>query len=214
MKKAIAALMIGSVLSGCASWEGMTDTSRGSVIGALGGAAVGVATGHGGQGALIGAIGGGLAGAGIGHYMDSQAKDLNKVLMSEINQGYITVTKHANDTIIVKMTANSSFDLNSTLIKPSFFPTLNKIAQVANKYGKTTLTITGYTDSTGSHQINQPLSERRALAVSNYLRDKGVIAERLAAYGRGAANPVASNANEVGRVLNRRVEILIAPVVQ
>jgi outer membrane protein OmpA-like peptidoglycan-associated protein len=217
MKKTMITLVcVGLMTSGCASWDDMSDTSKGAIIGVLGGAAAGAAIGHKnrGKGALIGAVGGGLAGTGIGYYMDSQAKDLQKVLALEARNGQINITKNADNTIMVTMTTNTSFDTNFATIKAGFFPTLDKIAGVVNKYGKTTLTITGYTDNTGSNSINQPLSEQRALAVANYFSAKRVMPERISAYGRGAANPIASNGSAAGRALNRRVEILIEPIIQ
>lgn len=217
MKKLTTAVIVTALLtSGCTTWDNMTDTSKGAIIGTLGGAAAGAAIGHNnrGKGALIGAVGGGLAGAGIGYYMDSQAKDLQKVLASEVQQGQIQVNKNTDNTILVTMTANTSFDTNSATIKPGFYPTLDKITPVVNKYGKTTLTITGHTDNTGSDKINQPLSEKRAQAVANYFLGKKVIPERVAAYGRGSSHPIASNATESTRALNRRVEILIEPITE
>jgi outer membrane protein OmpA-like peptidoglycan-associated protein len=71
------------------------------------------------------------------------------------------------------------------------------------------ITVTGYTDSMGSRAHNQKLSEARAQAVLQYLRSHGMQADEFAAEGGGADNPVASNATEEGRALNRRVEIRI-----
>jgi outer membrane protein OmpA-like peptidoglycan-associated protein len=217
MKKTMITLIcVGLMSSGCATWDEMSDASKGAVIGVLGGAAAGAAIGHKnrGKGALIGAVGGGLAGTGIGYYMDSQAKDLQKVLAPEVKNGQISIVKQPNNTIVVSMTTNTSFDTNSAIIKANFFPTLDKIAGVVTKYGKTTLTITGHTDSTGNDRINQPLSEQRAAAVANYFLGKRVLPERIAAYGRGSANPIASNSHVASRALNRRVEILIEPITQ
>lgn len=214
MKKIISCVLaVALVTSGCASWEGMSDTSKGAVIGVLGGAAAGAVLGNS-RGALIGAVGGGLAGSGIGYYMDNHAKDLQQVLASEVESGQIKIVKNANNTITVTMTTNTAFNTNSAVVKSGFFPTVDKIAQVVNKYGKTTLAITGYTDSTGSKRINQPLSEQRAQAVANALLSRKVVADRIASSGRGSANPIASNATEAGRALNRRVEILIEPIAE
>ena len=80
---------------------------------------------------------------------------------------------------------------------------------MAKEYDKTKLQIVGYTDSTGNDKINIPLSQRRALAVANYLALRGVDAGRLNAYGAGAQNPIASNATEEGKAQNRRVEITL-----
>lgn len=90
---------------------------------------------------------------------------------------------------------------------------MDKIATVLNRYGKTALTIVGHTDSTGTTQHNQALSESRAQSVQNYFLNKGVLSQRLESQGLGESAPRASNASADGRQLNRRVEIVIEPVV-
>lgn len=211
------AVTVASGLGGCASPSGTyTNTQKGAVIGALGGAAIGAAVNHRnrGKGALIGAVGGGLAGAGVGAYMDSQRKDLEKYLAPEVQNGQINISKRADNTLVVTMTSNTAFDTNSSVLKPGFTPSLDKIAKVVNTYGKTTLTIVGHTDNVGSDASNQTLSERRAQSVVDYLQAKKVLADRLDAYGKGEKEPVASNDTESGRQLNRRVEIWIVPIVE
>jgi outer membrane protein OmpA-like peptidoglycan-associated protein len=71
------------------------------------------------------------------------------------------------------------------------------------------IVIEGFTDTTGSPQVNQRLSERRAEAVREALVHEGIEPGRIEARGLGAAYPVASNANSGGRQLNRRVEIVL-----
>jgi len=71
--------------------------------------------------------------------------------------------------------------------------------------------VIGHTDDTGSGAYNQDLSQRRAVSVANILRDSGVPNSRMAAYGRGEDQPIASNATPQGRAQNRRVEIIIRP---
>ena len=69
--------------------------------------------------------------------------------------------------------------------------------------------IEGHADSTGSHEVNDPLSLRRAEAVMNYLISRGVNSQRMKAVGYGKRRPIATNATEFGRSLNRRTEIVI-----
>ena len=71
------------------------------------------------------------------------------------------------------------------------------------------MNIIGHTDSTGPEAYNQKLSERRAMAVQEYLVEKGVRASRLSAKGYGEAMPVASNDSKEGRAENRRVELIV-----
>lgn len=209
-----------AVTTGCATDEygnrrPMTDAQKGAIIGAIGGAAVGAIgnKSNRNRGAIIGAIGGGIAGAAVGSYMDSQKKDFEKVLASEVKAGDVAIQKVGQNDLLITMTAQTAFDFDSTVIKPGFYTTMDKVANILVRYGKTQLTIVGHTDNVGTEQYNQTLSERRAKAVNDYLINKGVLIQRLAYVGRGETAPRASNATEEGRRLNRRVEILVEPVV-
>lgn len=211
---------IAAVSAGCATDEygnrlPMTDAEKGAIIGAVGGAAVGAIgnKSNRSRGAVIGAVGGGLAGAAVGSYMDSQKKDFEKVLASEVNAGEIAIQKAGQNDLLITMTAQTAFDFDSAVIKPGFYTTMDKIANILLHYGKTQLTIIGHTDNVGTEQYNQALSERRAKAVNDYLINKGVLIQRLAYVGRGETAPRASNTTEEGRHLNRRVEILVEPVI-
>ena len=107
-----------------------------------------------------------------------------------------------------------SFDFDSAALKPAFLPTLDKVAGVLQRFDRSVVHIIGYTDSTGTAVYNQVLSERRARSVAGYLGAHGVDPGRLQTEGRGENEPRATNATEAGRQLNRRVEILIKPVVE
>ncbi len=193
----------------------LTSAERGAMIGVGAGALVGYLArkDHKGKGALIGAVGGGLAGGAVGAYMDSQRKDLEKVLAAEVSSGAVKIEKKDQDTLMVTMTAHTSFDSNSSEIKPAFHSTLDKIAEVLVRYGKTYLVIIGHTDDVGTSEYNQALSQRRSGAVREYLQNQGVVPQRLEALGKGETEPRAANKIEEGRSLNRRVEILVEPVV-
>jgi outer membrane protein OmpA-like peptidoglycan-associated protein len=209
-----------AVTTGCATDEygnplPMTDAEKGAIIGAASGAAIGALANkdNRSKGALIGAVGGGIAGGAVGTYMDSQKKDFEKVLAPEIQAGAINIQKVNQNNLLVTMTSQTAFDFDSTVIKPGFYSTMDKIANVLIRYGKTHLTIVGHTDNVGTDQYNQTLSERRAQAVNDYLRNKGVLVQRLVFLGRGETMPRAANTAEEGRRLNRRVEIVIEPIV-
>jgi len=220
MKRSIAFVVVLS-LGGCASeggsgvagWE---NWQSGALIGAGVGAAVGAVAYHRNRtaGALVGAVGGGLAGGAVGAYMDSQRKDLEKNLAKEIQAGQARIETLPNHVVRVTMTNQTAFDTNSSNIKPGFETTMNKIADVVVRYGKTSLTVVGHTDNVGSNDYNQKLSERRAHAVAQYLEGKKVDPIRLGVSGKGEAQPIASNNSESGRQQNRRVEIYVEPVVQ
>jgi outer membrane protein OmpA-like peptidoglycan-associated protein len=208
-------------VAGCAADGGVGTMNRpymepGIFIGAAGGAILGAAaySKDRTKGAIIGAIGGGIAGGAVGAYMDRQKKDLEKNLAQEIKLRQARVDELPNNVVRVTMTSDTGFATNSTDIKPGFHSTLDKIADVVVRYGKTTLTVAGHTDDVGSAPYNQGLSERRAHTVAHYLETKKVNPVRLAIVGKGEGMPIASNASEGGRAENRRVEIYVEPVVE
>ena len=217
LKKLVIATL---VLTGCAADGGSSInrpyTEAGVVLGAASGALLGAAAygTNNSRAVLIGAIGGGLAGGAVGAYMDRQKKDLEKNLAQEIKVHQARVDEMPNNVLRVTMTGDTSFNTNSTDIKPGFHSTLDKIADVVVRYGKTTLTVAGHTDDVGSAQYNQGLSERRARAVAQYLESKKVNPVRLAVVGKGESMPIASNATDGGRSEDRRVEIYVQPVVE
>ena len=101
------------------------------------------------------------------------------------------------------------FELDSSRLLPHAYPTLDALAEVLGRNADFQLNVVGHTDDQGAADYNLSLSERRAQAVVEYLVGKGVAAERLAAVGRGEAEPIASNSFATGRVLNRRVEFVV-----
>jgi outer membrane protein OmpA-like peptidoglycan-associated protein len=224
MKRLASTLAAAAALSGCAAGgpgfgpdnRPFTNTESGVLIGAASGAVIGAVAykQNRSRGAVIGAIGGGIAGGAVGSYMDKQKQDLEKSLAQEIQSGQARVEKLPNDVVRITMTNQTAFETDSSEIKPGFHSTMDKLADVVVRYGKTTLTVVGHTDNVGSDSYNQRLSERRALSVAQYLESKRVNSMRLATAGKGEAAPIANNASETGRQANRRVEIYVEPVVQ
>ena len=220
MKAAVICILAASVaLAGCAadgSRRPFTNLESGALIGAVGGAVIGAAAYRKNRtkGAIVGAVGGGIAGGAVGAYMDAQKRDLEKNLAQEIQSGQARVEKLPNDAVRITMTNQTAFETNSSEIKPGFRSTMDKLADVVVRYGKTTLTIVGHTDNVGADTYNQALSERRALSVAQYFESKRVDPGRLATSGKGETQPLASNGSEGGRQANRRVEIYVEPVVQ
>ena len=100
-----------------------------------------------------------------------------------------------------------TFDFNKATLKPAATETLDKVAAELRKQTEVAYEVAGFTDNSGPEAYNQGLSERRAIAVRDYLVDHGVSAEQLTVRGHGESNPVASNATKAGRAKNRRVEI-------
>ncbi len=209
MKKSLICTVLAcSLLSACAidPYTGesrVSKTAWGTGIGTAAGAGIGAIAG-GKKGALIGAGVGALAGAATGGYMDIQARKLREQLV-----GTGVQVKQVDGRIYLIMPGNITFDSNEAVIKTSFTPVLDSVAKVITEYNKTMVQVVGYTDNTGSAALNNSLSLRRANAVSNYLRLRGVNGSRIITDGMGSANPIASNATAAGREQNRRVEIAL-----
>ena len=201
--------------SGC-----VTDPNTGekkasrTAIGAGGGALAGLLLGGligGGTGRIIGAGIGGVAGAAIGYNYDKQIKQLRE---QTAGTGVDVSPVDGGKAILVNLPNGVTFDTDSTVIKPAFRDTLDKVAQSLVQYPDSLIDVYGHTDSTGSDAYNQTLSENRARAVADYLSSRGVNPGRVRSPGFGESQPVASNMTEEGRSANRRVEIKIVPVSQ
>ncbi len=116
--------------------------------------------------------------------------------------------------ILLTIPSNVKLGMGPYGLGSQFSAMLDKIAQTINAHPNSLIDIYGHTACAGSGELNQVLSERRALTVANYLSDKGVHPARSRCLGFGATMPVADNATPQGRAQNRRVEIKIVPVTQ
>jgi len=195
------------LLTSCATGEHKrtaVGAGAGAVVGAGIGAIIGHQTGHTGAGAGIGAATGALIGGGIGYYLDKQAAELKQIQAIEN-------VRQERDRLIATMSNSLLFDVNSAIIKPGAINGLTQVADVLNRYPETTITVKGYTDSTGSEAYNQELSERRAKSVANFMVGKGLDPGRVIWLGFGEQFPIAGNDTEAGRQQNRRVELEIIP---
>jgi outer membrane protein OmpA-like peptidoglycan-associated protein len=152
------------------------------------------------------ALGCGIVGAGIGAYMDVQEAKLREQL-----QGTGVQVIREGDNIRLIMPGNITFQTDSYNLNQGFYPTLNSVGLVLAKYADTTIRVSGHTDNTGSRQYNQPLSERRAKSVADYLATQGVAQARMYVEGLSFDQPLADNASSAGRSQNRRVELYILP---
>jgi len=185
-----------------------SKAAKGAGIGAAAGAVVGLLTkGDKLQNALIGAGVGALAGGGVGYYMDVQEAKLRQRL-----EGTGVSVTRMGDNITLNMPSSLTFALNSADLNAQFYSALDGVSLVLKEYDKTVIEVAGHTDSSGSDQYNQALSERRAQSVAGYLSSHGVKTQRLITIGAGETHPVASNDTEAGRSQNRRVELTIVPV--
>ena len=102
-----------------------------------------------------------------------------------------------------------NFDFDKAEIRPDAAVILDEAASILNSNTGSAVSVGGHTDSVGTDAYNQGLSERRAMAVKDYLAGKGVDSSRLSAVGYGEANPISANDTADGRALNRRVELSV-----
>ncbi|WP_061170019.1 OmpA family protein [Caballeronia hypogeia] len=111
----------------------------------------------------------------------------------------------------IVLDGKTNFDFDSAALTLNAKALLERLVAESQGAKFAAVTVEGFTDSSGSDAYNLALSERRAQAVLDYLRDRGLSADRFLAKGYGRANPVASNATASGRAENRRVEVTLVP---
>lgn len=231
--------MVGMGFTGCTAtqnaWNSMTKSGQGATAGGAIGAAVGTGVGAligGGRGTWIGALVGSAIGAGtgalVGNSMDRQQKALQAQLDSlnaSTNRRIDGVAnkERADSALLVEKIKDSNnldalklvmgdavlFKTGSYTLSPEAEAMLSRVAYNLKQYSGTDITVVGYTDNTGSQEVNDRLSLQRAQSVVNYLESQGVAASRLKAVGEGWNNPIASNSTAAGRAQNRRVELFI-----
>lgn len=183
-------------LGSCAS------PGKGTGIGAGAGAATGAIIGgatEGWKGAGLGAALGAAAGGGIGNVLDRQTQELNQVAEA----------KRTREGILVNLKNDLLFDTGSAVLKDSAINDISKLGDILVKYPKDRIRIEGFTDSVGRPSFNEELSMKRADAVQNVLRGRGVKESQMTVLGFGESKPIASNSTAQGRSQNRRVELHI-----
>lgn len=214
-RNVLIALITGAVvLTGCetlqdaATSPDYSKTRRGAAYGAAAGAAVGLLTkGDKLKNAMIGAAVGGIAGGAIGNYQDRQERKLREDLAGT---GVDVVRKE--DNLTLNMPGNITFASESADLNANLLPILDQVSNTLVEYGDTIIEVAGHTDSNGTSEYNQALSDRRAKSVADYLTTRGVAQSRLIVVGAGEDHPISTNDTEEGRAQNRRVELTIVPV--
>lgn len=205
-------LIIALFLPSCAP---QNKTQQGALVGAGGGALAGALVGQlvGRDtkatliGAAIGAAVGGAAGAGVGKMMDNQERDMRQALA---NSEAAAIRREGN-LLAISLKGDVTFDTNSAVVRPGLYSEIDRISNVLIQYPDTVIRVEGHTDSTGSEQYNMDLSARRANAVKDLIVQRGVDPSRIETMAFGETMPIASNDTESGRMMNRRVEIKVAP---
>jgi outer membrane protein OmpA-like peptidoglycan-associated protein len=138
---------------------------------------------------------------------EQEKAELRQRLITQFNT--ILETRDSARGLIVNM-SDVLFDFNQATLKPGTREKLAKVAGILLAYPSLKVQLEGHTDSVGTDEYNQKLSERRAYAVRDYLVAQSINANGLSAIGLGKASPVASNDNAAGRQQNRRVEMIVS----
>lgn len=215
LKSIAVALCAALVLAGC----GMSNTAKGGLIGAGGGAAlgavIGALAGNTVVGAAIGTAVGTGAGVIIGKKMDKAKKEAEAVQNAQVES-----VKDSNGLDAVKVTFDSGilFTTGSSTLSATAKNSLTQFSTVLKNNADCDVAVQGYTDNAGwknstaeqSQQKNLNLSQQRAQAVTDYLLSLGVSNNQIrSTMGYGEANPVADNSTAAGKAQNRRVEVYL-----
>ncbi|AVL70349.1 MULTISPECIES: OmpA family protein [Oligella] len=200
-------VLAATLVAGCATQGG--QTAAGAGVGAAVGAGLGALIGDSSKAAGIGAGIGAVAGGIVGYNWDRLRGNINKAGGQELG---ITTTQMPDGSLKVYIPENATFDIGKYDLKADLYPVLNQVAAEMNTHQQLRVKSVGHTDSTGSVSINQPLSNNRASAVTNYLASQGVDQGRMMVEGRAANDPIASNDTVEGRRMNRRVELFLYAV--
>lgn len=206
--------------------SGPDKTAAGMLLGAGWGAGAGAVVGnqvsHAGEGAGIGAgfgaVSGALAGAGL-DLLESTQIDQNEQLASlrvqnVTNRRQLAQMQASLDRAIHAGIAGGVyqvfFDTNATSLRTGATANLETIASSMQQSAQAHVVhVVGHSDDTGSPNYNERLAEARARAVSDYLSARGISVDQIKVSSFGSKRPIASNTSDVGRQLNRRVDIYI-----
>ncbi|RXJ87735.1 OmpA family protein [Arcobacter sp. CECT 8985] len=196
------------------------STKQGAVMGAFLGVLIGLlANGkHKKQNAAVGAVLGAGIGSAIGYSVDTQAKQIAKELDTKVDNKKEALSNPDNDLVIsntdkyvkIMLRDKMMFKTNSSIPTQEASLKLDKITKVLRKYPNTIVQVVGFTDSRGSYEYNQKLSEQRAKNVGHRIYNSGI--ENLI-YSKGCSynKPIVANKTKKDMAINRRVEIYLYP---
>lgn len=194
-------------------------TQTGAIIGGLLGAVIGGTTvNRSGKRVAIGGAVGAAVGAAIGYSLDQQATEVAQVLNTHVDNTPNAEQNVNNDLIVsntdkyvkIMFRDDMMFATNSSVPTSSAQAKIAQLTPVLQKYPNTIIQSVGHTDSRGSFQYNQKLSEARASSVANTIHSSGV-PNPTYAKGCSFAKPIAQNTSTTNMALNRRVEIYLYP---
>ncbi|AXH11287.1 OmpA family protein [Halarcobacter bivalviorum] len=199
---------------------GMSKTQTGALIGGLLGAVVGATTkgDNKAKRVIIGGAIGAAVGGGIGYSMEQQAKDIADELNTNVDNNPNAALNPDNDLIVsntdkyvkIMLRDEMVFKTNSSIPTQSAANKISKISNVLKQYPDTIVQVVGFTDSRGSYEYNQKLSEERASNVGNTLHNTG-IQNQIFSKGCSFNKPLVPNNSNENMALNRRVEVYLYP---
>lgn len=215
------ALSIALVAAGCShvqqfssSHSSQVNCIAGGLIGATLGAGIGAATKGDNKAIALGAIAGGAAGCALAMAYKNRLAKLEQIAAEE-NLKLETETLQSGGGfaavdvgIVAQVEDQGMFPTGRAELSADGRRQVTKLAQAFVGEQNTAILVVGHTDATGSAELNQSLSERRARAVAKILEQQGIAADRLYFQGAGASRPVADNSDTFLRGKNRRVEIV------
>ncbi|HEY1181168.1 MAG TPA: OmpA family protein, partial [Rhodocyclaceae bacterium] len=133
---------------------------------------------------------------------------------AEAARDELAITQLPDGSLKIGIASDVSFDIDSAQIRPDALNTYAKIAGILKTYDKTVVHVVGHTDSSGSADHNQGLSERRAASVASYMQGQGLPGSRVRQEGRGERELLVRTGDGVKESRNRRVDIVIKPVIE
>ena len=223
IKQISVALLASTLLfTGCSQkdperYNNYENTKKSAAIGTFVGALIGaIASKNHAKGAVVGGAIGATLGGSIGYSMDEQAGEIAKELEVEVDntpQALINPDKDltiSNTDNYVKIMLRDSmvFDTNSSIPTQEAARKIEKISNVLTKYPNTIVQVVGFTDSRGSYEYNQKLSEQRAKSVGDIFYNNG-IQNQIYSKGCSYNKPLTPNKTKEDMALNRRVEIYL-----
>lgn len=225
-KSILSITLVSTILTGCAQKTGNEtyDNNQNAILGTTLGAIVGlilgnnVGGGNKGRNQAIGAIGGAAIGGVVGYSIDKQAQDVAKSLDTNVNNNPQAQMDPSQDLIVsntpnyvkIMFRDNMMFETNEATPTYSASLKIQKLISALQSYPNTIVQVVGHTDSSGTHEYNQTLSDERASNVGNILFNEGV-PNSIFARGCSFDKPIVANDTPQNMALNRRVEIYLYP---
>lgn len=145
---------------------------------------------------------GGESGAIVNAQMDLHYQQLQ----AQLDDSNI---RRVGEAIAISVNSGVLFVFDSDEITQDAQAILAPIVRSLNSYENTNILLLVHTDDLGSATYNRGMSERRAQSLATYFNNEGILSDRITAEGRGSTEPIAENTTDAGRLLNRRVELLI-----